>query len=201
MGKMKIFWSSLSHCLFFVVLSVGNAQAQLNQEINAVFACHIRAALVNSGEPVFWSDLEPCNAALNKMTGPEESSEEYLSTLLNRAILLMELTEFDRARADLEAASLVDPSSPYLQLNLGLLNFLESRYQDAITNFSTVVEFEQLRALALLNRTLAYGYSDNFDLALQDLLQLRREYPQEFSAWISSEQSEFFPDLIALLPD
>ena len=198
---MNFFWSSFLLCLSFIVLGAENAHAQSKQEEDALFACHIRAALVNSGEPVFWSDLEPCNRVLDQIAGQEQLSEQYLATLLNRAILLIELTEFDRARVDLEAASTVDPLSPHLQLNLGLLNFLENRYQEAISNFSAAIEFEELRAVALFNRALAYGYSNNFDLALADITQLQREYPIEFSAWVASEQSGFFPNLIALLPE
>lgn len=178
----------------------GDDRNQAEQLQDALFACHIRASLVNLDEPVFWDDLVPCNQATQE-SGRQLSSEQYLTTLLNRAILLMELTEFDRAREDLEVASVVDPLSPHLQINLGLLNFLEQKYEDAIGNFSLAAENDELRALALFNRCLAYGYSDNFDLALQDLTQLKLEYPQEFSFWVSSEQSDFFPALLAGLPE
>lgn len=194
---MKIFRSSfLLFSLTLALLVSGHSYAQRD---DASFACHVSATLVNSGEPVFWADLEPCDQAIQQ-SGGQLSSEQYLATLLNRAILLMELTEFDRAREDLEAVSAIDPASPQLQINLGLLNFLQLQYGDAIASFSLAAEHAEFRAIALFNRCLAFGYLGDFDLALDDLIQLELEYPQEFSSWALSEQSDFFPDLLARLP-
>jgi lipoprotein NlpI len=174
---------------------------QLQAKENALAGCHIRAELINLGEPVYWIDLEPCNNLLDESSEIELSSHELLSALLNRAILLAELTEFTRARVDLDRASLIDPLSAYIQINLGLLNLLEKEYADAIENFSTALELEGAKAIALFNRALAYGYANELDKAAEDLQMLRAEYPQEFFAWVSADTSEVFPEIVALLPE
>ena len=188
----------LSTPLYLMILVALFAGKTVAQE-DAMYACHIRAALVNSGESVYWADLGPCNTALSDVGRASLSRDEYFATLMNRAILLMELTELDRAAADLEMASQIDPLSANLQINLGLLNFLYANYSEAATQFGMAAESEELRATALFNRALAYGYLQDFEQALQDLLVLRSEYPQDYSAWVESATSEVFPELLLQL--
>lgn len=162
-------------------------------------ACHIHAAMVNLGEAVYWTDLESCNQLLQSSGQFELDADEHLASLLNRAILLTELTEFVRARQDLEQALLIAPESAHIQLNLGLLNMLERDYDQAVINFTLAAEEESLAATALYNQILARAYAGNRAQAVRELEMFRSLYPQEFTSWIAPESSEFFPELLALL--
>lgn len=193
-------WYALVATCLVVDLSIAQDQPrQQEYSEDMLFTCHIRANLANSGESVYWSDLDSCNAALAQEQNL--SRVELLATLQNRAVLLMELTEFDRARDDLERASSLDPESAELQINLGMLHFVEQNFDEAIEYFSLVAESSEQRALALFNRALSFGYSGELDLALQDLALLKQEFPQEFSQWVNSPTSRVFPELVAQLEE
>jgi lipoprotein NlpI len=193
-------WCALVATCLVVDLSIAQDQPQQQEySEDMLFTCHIGANLANSGESVYWSDLDSCNAALAQEQNL--SRVELLATLQNRAVLLMELTEFDRARDDLERASSLDPESAEVQINLGMLYFVEQNFDEAIEYFSLVAESSEQRSLALFNRALSFGYSGELDLALQDLALLKQEFPQEFSQWVNSPTSRVFPELVAQLEE
>lgn len=181
-------------------LSIAQGQSQGPEySEDLLFSCHIRANLANGGESVYWSDLEPCNQALE--LAQNLSRAELLATLQNRAILLMELTEFDRAREDLEHAYSLDPDSAEVQINMGMLHFVEQNFDESIEYFGLAAESQEQRALALFNRALSFAYTSQPDLALRDLALLKLEFPQEFSIWAGSGISGVPPELIAQLEE
>lgn len=193
-------WYALVATCLVADLSIAQDQPQQQEySEDMLFTCHIRANLANAGESVYWSDLDSCNAALQQEKNL--SRVELLATLQNRAVLLMELTEFDRARDDLERAASLDPESAEVQINLGMLHFVVQNFDEAIEYFSLVADSSEQRALGLFNRALSFGYSGELDLALQDLALLKQEFPQEFSQWVNSPTSRVFPELVAQLEE
>lgn len=205
--------TELGQMLLLTLLLTG--PSLLNAQERLTTLCYEVALSVNQGEEVTWSDLDSCNQVITLGENDELVMEEYLASLINRSIILMELTEYQRAGADLDAALILDSESFSLHINLGLLSFLQKDYAEAITNFSRVIdlallseqgsstildaEHQNLIALALYNRALAYGYEGDTALALSDLRALQSEYPFQFLSWVSTEDSDVFPVLLELL--
>jgi lipoprotein NlpI len=184
-------YTYLAFSLLFLP-SVLSAQEELLE------SCFINAQAVNQGKEIFWTDLEPCNALVVQLDRLDLSDRQEIALRLNRAILLTELTEFARARADLEAGFLIDPQSVYLQMNMGVLSMVEQNYAAAIASFSLVLEIEPIKPLALFNRALAYSYLEDLVSSVNDLLTLQFEHPSEYLAWVTEES---LPTLWPLLPE
>lgn len=178
--------------------ALGFLSSNLSAQDELLESCFINAQAVNQNEEIFWTDIEPCDAVVERLDQLELSDHQETSLRLNRAILLTELTEYARARADLEAGLLIDPESLYLHLNMGVLNMVEQNYAAAIENFSLVLELEPLTPLALFNRALAYNYSEDLISAVTDLLTLQFEHPNDYLAWVTEES---LPTLAPLLPE
>jgi|GEM_PF-2462465 len=160
--------------------------------------CFSNAQAVNSGTEILWSDLEPCDSAIEQLDQMELSDHQITSVLLNRAIILTELTEYSRARSDLEAGLRIDPQSVYLHLNIGVLSMVEQDYAAATDGFSLVLELEPNNALALFNRALAHYYSGDLVSAVDDLFTLQLEHPYDYLAWVTEES---LPTLAPLMPE
>jgi|MEHZ01.3.fsa_nt_MEHZ010892543.1_2 lipoprotein NlpI len=188
--KLALYFSPAFSLL--LLSSVLSAQEELLE------SCFINAQAVNQGEEIFWTDLEPCNALVVQLDRLDLSDRQEIALRLNRAILLTELTEFARAKADLEAGFLIDPQSLYLHMNMGVLSMVEQDYAAAIESFSLVLEIEPITPLALFNRALAYNYSEDLVSSVNDLLSLQFEHPSESLAWVTEES---LPTLWPLLPE
>lgn len=186
---------------FAFVFSLLPMSSYLSAQEELLESCFINAQAVNLGEEIFWTDLEPCNALivqLGQLDRLELSDHQEIALRLNRAILLTELTEYARAKEDLEAGLLIDPQSLNLHLNMGVLSLVEQDYAAAIESFSLVLEIEPITPLALFNRALAYIYSEDLISAVNDLLTLQFEHPSDYLAWVTEET---LPSLWPLLPE
>lgn len=183
---------------FALISSLGTLSSSLFAQDELLASCFITALAVDQNLEVFWADLEPCNALIEQLDELKLSDHQEISLRINRAILLTELTEYARARADLEAALMIDPESLYLHLNMGVLSMVEQDYSAAIESFSLALEIEPTTPLALFNRALAHNYSEDLISAVNDLLTLQFEYPDDYIAWVTEES---VPTLFPLLPE
>ena len=179
-------------------------QAQESNAADLLLDCYQKAESINLGVQPNLSFLVPCNQLIdqfesaNQIDRPKYSDLERISALLNRSIILTELTEFERATADLNQALAIDPSSAELYINRAVLQMLQAEYQDAIQDFSLALEIAPLSPLALFNRALAYNYLGELELAIADLYSLQLEHPEQYTLWVTQES---LPSLFALLPE
>ena len=75
-------------------------------------------------------------AALNAYNKILKDDPDYLSALINRAILLEKLGDFDRAEADYKHAVKLNPYHPNVLTNLGSFYLNRNNPLDALSNFN-----------------------------------------------------------------
>lgn len=180
--------------------------------------CFQNAQAINSGAQARLPDLDACNQAIAyfensiSQNNAGYSDLERSAVYQNRAIILTELTEFQKASDDLNQALAISPNSLELRLNIGVLYMLRGEYFAAIENFSALLlreqnlaqagelltEVDELFAQALYNRALAYNYSGDIERAVSDLFTLQLEHSRYYNAWVSEEA---LPTLFPLLPE
>jgi tetratricopeptide (TPR) repeat protein len=123
-----------------------------------------------------WDALEECDRALEEgmLDRPDTAS-----TLVNRGVVKMYLSDFRGAESDFDKALSIDPNSPEAHLNKGFLRLRAKDYRAAVPLFDRSIEGRTLKpALAHYARALAQEELGNVRAAYNDLVKARDLAPQ-----------------------
>jgi tetratricopeptide (TPR) repeat protein len=116
--------------------------------------------------------LESMNTCDRAFSDQALSSQDRLATYVNRGIVRMLRSDYDRAHDDFSNAMQMDPqrSEPYL--NMGILELRQGKSADAVPLFSKAIELgTELPEVAYYGRGLANEDTGNVKAAYADLKQ------------------------------
>ena len=89
----------------------------------------------------------------------------------------MNMGEYDRAIADYDAASRLNPNDAYPLANRGTANLHKDEFELAIAEFGQAISLEPNDHYAYFGRGVAYFYLENYDLAIAHFDQAMRLSP------------------------
>lgn len=156
--------------------------------------CASAATLASKDLLVSERDIKQCSLALVNM---ELSRRDRAATLVNRAVIFMQLSDFKSAFNDLNKAQTIYPSFGAINVNLGNIFFLGEAYPRALENYNLAIE-KSLPELhvAYMNRGLVYKAMNNPLAAIKDFqkaLELKPDWelPKEkIAELLSLDQDE-----------
>lgn len=95
-------------------------------------------------------------------------------------------------------AIILDPAYTYCYFSRGVLRWRElGEYEEAIKDFSTVLELDSRWADALFNRALAFKMSMQYDRAIADFERYLQEGTDEFWLEATRRQLDELADVVA----
>ena len=139
---------------------------------------HARACYEAAESPAMplRDDLDECDAAL---AGSATPFDDQVATRVNRGILHLRRGNLDRALADFDAATAMDPTEPEAYLNRGSLLLRQNQVEDAIAMFTAAIEHNTRRPeLAYYGRGVAFETSGNIRAAYNDYRRAQQLAPR-----------------------
>ncbi|MEM9495827.1 MAG: tetratricopeptide repeat protein [Pseudomonadota bacterium] len=119
-----------------IFLAPAAALAQLS--VTTIGATEARACYENAANALS-TDTGPCDTALrNRAT----TRDDRLKTLVNRGVILNRAENMDAALDDFNAALAMDGDSAEAYLNRGNAWFRLLRYEDALTDYQSALDYE-----------------------------------------------------------
>jgi len=111
--------------------------------------------------------LTTCDRAFSEQS---LTREDELATYVNRGILRMMRSDFNRASLDFGAAIAMDPSRSEPYLNMAIMRFKQGKSAEALPLFSKAIELgTEVPEIAYYGRGLAHENVGNVKAAYDDL--------------------------------
>ena len=160
----------MKRILFILLMCVGipcfASSVSIISNSDDAQACS-RAAILASKKLDFpKNSLEQC---LRAISDAKLSRRDKASSLVNRAVILMQSLEYSLAYKDLITAKNMYPSLGAIYVNIGNIFYLGEAYAKALENYSLGIEYKLPELhVAYLNRGMVYKAMGNPVAALQD---------------------------------
>lgn len=139
-------------------------------------ACAKSASFAAVSQTASKNKIEQCSEALSN-----ESliRKDRAATLVNRAVLYMQISEFKLAHQDLLKAQSIKPDLGAIYVNLGNIYLLAEKYETALEKYNLAIQYELPELhVAFMNRGITFKLMQEYNLAIKDFEQAQKLAPQ-----------------------